>query len=165
MAIRFYDEALYNKIQKWVKEPNMKILKPDEMTRLVQIQADENNDNPIKLPLIGLSRASEVEIINPTKRPMTFDGKMLDADEAKTIQLNAIPISLNYQLDILTRTYEEGDEYLRNFIFNFVNHPMLNITIPYNDVNIKHNARTRLNTTVRDNSDIELRLYSGQFTR
>ena len=43
MAIRFYDKALSAKIESWIKDPNMTILKPDEVTRLLQIQADKIN--------------------------------------------------------------------------------------------------------------------------
>ena len=31
MGVRFYDEAIANKIQKWIKDPNMVILKPNEV--------------------------------------------------------------------------------------------------------------------------------------
>ena len=49
MAVRFYDEALVNKIQEWVKDPNMKVLKPDEVTRLFQIQARPTQSLPNSL--------------------------------------------------------------------------------------------------------------------
>ena len=55
MAIRFYDEAIYEKIKKWVKDPNVSILKPDETERLFKQKADENKDKPITLPLITIS--------------------------------------------------------------------------------------------------------------
>ena len=54
MAIRYYDKALVEKITKWVKDPNMRILKPEEVTRLFQQTADINNDKPISLPLIAI---------------------------------------------------------------------------------------------------------------
>jgi hypothetical protein len=66
---------------------------------------------------------------------------------------------------IYTKTFIEGDEYLRNFIFNFVNHSRMAITIPYNNINFKHTANVRINSTVTDTSDIPQRLFPGQFTR
>ena len=140
MGVRFYDEALYSKIQKWVKDPNMRILKPDEVTRLFQVKADLTGDKPLKLPIIALSRDTNLELISANKKPLTFDGMMKKATVKKTLQINAIPMKVGYQLDIYTRHFEEGDEYLRNFIFNFVNYPKLKITLPYNDTNIEHNA-------------------------
>lgn len=165
MAIRLYDEALYLKIQKWIKDENMRILKPDEVTRLIQMRADLTNDKPLKLPIIALSRESEIELLSTNKKPLTFDGIMKEAAKGKTLQINAIPIQIGYQLDIYTRYYEEGDEYLRNFIFNFVNYPKLTVTLPYNESNIEHNANITLIKTVEDNSDIAQRLFPGQFTR
>ena len=64
MAIRFYDDALTDKIKKWVKDPNMKILKPSESTRLFQLRADHSNDEPLTLPLIAISRDNDFEIIS-----------------------------------------------------------------------------------------------------
>ena len=34
MAVNFYDEALVKKIQGWITDPNLRILKPNETTRL-----------------------------------------------------------------------------------------------------------------------------------
>ena len=67
MAIRYYDKALVEKITKWVKDPNMRILKPEEVTRLFQQTADINNDKPISLPLIAISREPNVEILSTNK--------------------------------------------------------------------------------------------------
>lgn len=165
MAVRYYDEALYNKIQKWVKDPNMRILKPDEVSRLFRITADLNKDKPITLPLIAISRDTSINVDITSKRSLSASGLKVGGDETKTIQLNAIPITVMYQIDIYTKRYEEGDEYLRNFIFNLVNYPKLTITIPYNDSNIEQVAHIRLQPTVTDNSDIPERLFPGQFTR
>lgn len=174
MAIRFYDEAVYGKIQKWIKDDKMRILKPDETTRLLQIQADESNDKPITLPLIALSRESEINLDISTKRNLTFDGIKLIPDElseeeikklTSSAQLNVIPISLNYQLDIFTRHYAEADEYLRNFIFNFVNYPKVKVRIEYNGFHIEQICYIHLLQTISDNSDISERLFPGQFTR
>jgi len=165
MGIRYYDKAIYDKIQSWVKDPNMRILKPEETTRLFQIRADQNNDAPIKLPLISLVRLPDVDIKYSKIRPLSFDGKHLANDDIQTLQLNAIPISVVYQLDIYTRKFEEGDEYLRNFIFNFVNFPKLEITLPYNNTNVVYNAYLELLPTATDNSDISEKLFADQFTR
>ena len=165
MGIRYYDTAIYNKIQSWIKDPNMRILKPNETTRLFQMRADQNSDAPIKLPLIAISRESNIEVLHTKIRPLSFDGKHLANDDIQTLQLNAIPISVVYQLDIYTRKFEEGDEYLRNFIFNFVNFPKLEITLPYNNTNVVYNAYLDLLSTVTDNSDISEKLFADQFTR
>ena len=165
MSVRYYDEALVNKIQKWIKDPNMRILKPNETARLFQITSDLTNDAPIKLPLIAISRDPEVEVLSTNKKALSYSGMRLDKNEKSQLSLDAIPIQVSYQLDIYTKELSEGDEYLRNFIFNFINHPKLSITIPYNDINFEHQSNVRIMSTIEDTSDIPQRLFSGQFTR
>ena len=171
MSLALYDKALLNKIQKWVKDDTIKITSPNETKRLFEYIADINDDKPINLPLIALRRDSNVEILNTNKKPLTFDGKTIVYSTTergipfKGNILNAIPISLKYQLDIYTRYFEEADEYSRNFIFNFINYPLLTVEIPYNNSNLTANATIKLNSELTDNSDIPERLVPGQFTR
>ena len=174
MAVRFYDEALTEKIQKWVSKKNeITVLKPEETTRLFKMTADEANDKPIKLPLIALSRKTKVSVLNTNKRPLSYDGmkiKAYDKDgnfvpQTSMLKLNAIPMQLEYQLDIYTAHMAEADEYMRNFVFNFVNYPNVKIEIPYNDCKLVHESTIYLDEDVEDNSDIPQRLVPGQFTR
>lgn len=165
MGVRFYDDALYDKISSWVRDKRMRILKPSESMRVFQLAADISDDKPITLPLISISRDSDIEILSAGKKAMTFDGLMVKSDGKKSHQINAIPISVRYQIDIYAKEFELADEYVRNFVFNLINHPKLTVTIPYNDLNYHHDCNIRLSSTVQDNSDIPQRLFPGQFTR
>lgn len=168
MAVRYYDDAVANKINSWLpKDKNRKIqvLKPDETKRLFSIEADEKNDKPLTLPLIALSRSNTVSLKQKTMTPMSFDGLMLDSDSKHTLQLNGIPIYLSYQLDIYTRRYDEGDELLREFVFKLINNPQIVIELPYNNQKFKHVATIEMQPDIEDTSDISERLFSGQFTR
>lgn len=165
MAIRFYDEAVVNKIKSWVKDPNLTITSPDETARLFEYSADINDDRPIQLPLIAIRRNPSVTLNNSLKTPLTFDAATLDASRNNVKSLSAIPIDIGYQLDIYTRYFAEADEYVRNFVFNIINYPTLEITIPYNDVEYKHKSTMRLNPELQDGSSIPERLIPGQFTR
>ena len=167
MALRYYDDAIISKFQKWIKSKSLRILKPDESDRLFSLESDTNNDAPIKLPLISLSRDTSFNILRTVKNKMSYSGYTVGMSEDKSMSmpLNAIPIHTIYQLDIITKKADEADEYLRNFIFNIINHPKLYITIPYNGTDIQHVANIKILDTVTDNSDIPLRMYSGQFTR
>ena len=101
MAIGLYDEAVAAKINAWLpkdKNRSIQILKPDETQRLFEIEADEKNDKPLSLPLIALARNTTIDILGPTMTPKSFDGLMLESDGQHTLQLNAIPISLNTQI-------------------------------------------------------------------
>ena len=165
MAVRYYDEALLEKIKKWVKDPNMTITGPDETRRLFQYLGDINDDKPLKLPIIALRRLTPVRILSTNKKPWTYDGWRKNNNGEKGDQLNAIPIEINYQLDIYTRYMAEADEYIRNFIFQIINHPKLSIEIPYNNAKITHDSNIRLSENIDDNSGIPERLIEGQFTR
>lgn len=166
MGVRFYDEALLEKLNNWVKDPNATILGPGDINRTFQILADKKNDKPITLPLIILSRNAGITVNNTSKRPLTFDAQKLiySEDQSKSVQINAIPITLNYQLDVVTRYYAEADEYIRNFVFNFINYPKFKITVPYNDINYVHNFSVVMDPEITDNSDNPQRLFQGQFS-
>ncbi len=165
MGVRYYDDALLEKIKKWVKDPNMTITGVNETKRYFQYLADITNDQPLKLPIIAIRRLSPVRVLSTNKKPLTFDGWRRKNNGEKGDQLNGIPIEINYQIDIYTRYFAEADEYLRNFIFQIINHPKISIEIPYNNSRIIHESNIRLNSDIEDNSDIPERLVEGQFTR
>lgn len=126
---------------------------------------DQDNDKPLTLPLIAISRDPNITMDVSTKRNLTCDGKTIDGNKLTSVKLEAIPININYQIDIYTRRFEEGDEYLRNFVFNFVNYPKLTIMLPYNNANIEHICYTRLDSSLSDTSNISQKLFSDEFTR
>lgn len=165
MSVGLYDKALTEKISKWVSDPKMTVTSPDETRRLFQYRADIKNDAPIELPLIALRRGKSINVINTSKKPTTFDGYTLQANEKNIMSISNVPISLDYQIDIYTRYFPEADEYVRNFVFNIINYPTLDISVPYNDLNYVHTSNIRLVNNIEDNSDIPERLIPGQFTR
>ena len=165
MGAHFYDTALLNKFKRWIENTQVSLLGPDDTRKLFEIVADKTEDSAIKLPLICVRRLGGYAIVNKNKKPLTYDGKMLQSTVEKSISLNAIPIELRYQVDIFTRYYREADEYMRNIIFNLVNFPMLQVEIPYEGIDIEHDSSVRIVTEVEDNSAIAERLSIGQFTR
>jgi len=165
VSIKLYDEALVEKIKKWVKDPNLAILKPDESTRLLQMKADIGDDKPIQLPFIAISRDKEIKILNTQKQPKTFSGYILQASKKTTMTINVVPIELAYQIDIYTRKMEEADEFIRNFVFNFINLPKLKIGLPYNNVWVEHESNLWIEDSIVDNSDITEHLFADQFYR
>lgn len=165
MSVGLYDEALLKKLQNWTRDTNVSIVGPQETRRLFQKIADETNDSPIKLPLISIKRPGGFTVLQTGKRPMSFDGMTLDATHEIAKQLNAIPIGISYQIDVYARYFEEADQYARNIVFNIINYPKLQVSIPYNNENYIHDSNIRMNPEVEDNSDIPERLISGQFTR
>lgn len=165
MGVRYYDEALAETIGSWVVDKRLMILKPNEVSRLWEIQADKKNDEPLTLPLIAISRDPNLDIDIPNKRSLSADGARIGETKNKVIKLDAIPITPRYQIDIYTRGYEEGDEYLRELTFKLINNPKLTVKIPYNGAEIEHICYIRLEPNATDNSDVPEKKFSDQFTR
>lgn len=165
MSVGLYDAAFLNKLLAWTKDTHISVLGPSDSRRLFEMVADNNNDSPIQLPLIALSRPSGFSLLHATKQPLSFDGATLSATHERASQMNLIPISIPYQLDVYTRYQNEADEYIRNLVFNIINYPKLEILIPYNNENRIHDSNIRIVGDVDDNSDIPEHLISGQFTR
>lgn len=145
----------------------MRVLTPEDTKRFFETTADDKNDQAFTLPMIALSRSKDIELLSNIKTNKSFDGLHRDISEVRNsmIQMNTIPIKVVYQLDIYTKTQDEADEYVRNFLFKLINNPLIVIEIPYNGVDYKHTANLRVLETVSDTSDIAERIFPGQFTR
>lgn len=171
MSAILYDDAIVDKLQKLITIPNLHILKPEETSRLFEEKSDESHDK-MTLPLIALSRRG-YKIVNRNKQPKSYDGIKIRAydkngkeiNPGSAFKLNAIPIELEYSLDIYALNLEQCETFSREFIFSFVNYPTGEINIPYNDVNVTHKFTIHLEENVEDNSDIKERLFASQFTR
>lgn len=166
MAISYYDEAITQKIKGWLADSSkLRVLSPDESSRLIQVQAEDSGDKPLKLPLISISRNKDIEIESAIKQNKSFDGLIIGKDTtgAATIHLNVIPVKTTYQLDIYTKKRIEADEYVRQYLFKLINNPQIIIEIPYNNYIVKHTANLRVLGTVSDTSDISTHIFPGQF--
>jgi hypothetical protein len=166
MAISYYDEAVTAKIKSWVADSSrLRVLSPDESTRLFQLNAEDKNDAPAVLPLIAISRNKDIEIESTIKQNKSFDGLIIGSDKktAQTIHMNVIPVKTTYQLDIYTKKRIEADEYVRQYLFKLINNPQIIIDIPYNGYLVRHTANLRVLSTVSDTSDIATHIFPGQF--
>ncbi len=166
MSIKYYDDAIADKISRWLpKEKNIRVLKPDESKRFLEISSEDKKEKPLTMPLFALSRSNDFTILSTIKTSKSFDGLILEKNERVSTQLNVIPISTTYQLDIYTKEYATGLNYVRELLFKLINNPKIVIGIPYNGVNIQHVANLRVLDTVSDTSDIAEHIFPGQFTR
>lgn len=165
MAIRYYDDVIAAKLKRWNPIADLRVLKPNEVKRLFTLNAEDSGDKPLTLPCIALSRNNDLEIEANIKTPKSYAGLKLRQTEAETLILNAIPVRPQYQLDIYTKTAEEGDEYLRQYLFKLINNPVIKIVVPYNGVEVEQIANIRVMNTVSDTSEISERLFPGQFNR
>lgn len=168
MSAYLYDTALIQKLNRWTERTNVHIYGPEQTRQLYQILADTNKDKPVDLPIITIERPNGYQILNVNKRPLTYDGRYIASDEqgqSYALQLNAIPIQLDYQLNVYTRKYQEADAYMRELVFNLINYPKIEITIPYHGSDIIHESSIDISSGVQDLSSIPERMVSGQFTR
>ena len=165
MSIKLYDDALLNKLRNWTLDTEIMLTGVDESTRLFSAVLDKNNDKPIKLPLIALTRPGGFTINNKYKQPKSYNGVKVAQTADRGARLNAVQISIPYQLDVYTRYQAEADEYIRNIVFNIINYPVVNIEIPYYDLGLTHTSNIRLASDVEDNSDVPERLIPDQFKR
>ncbi len=169
MAISYYDEAITQKIKNWLADSSkLRVLSPDESSRLIQLMADDSKDRPMTLPVIAISRNKDIELESAIKQNKSFDGFVIDKDNttATTIHMNVIPIKTTYQLDIYTKKRIEADEYVRQYLFKLINNPQIIIDIPYphkDNCVLRHTANIRVLNTISDTSDIPTHIFAGQF--
>ena len=166
MAINYYDEAIIKKLKNWLPDnTKMRVLSPDESSRLFKLAAEDSTDQPLKLPIIAISRNKDIEINSTIKQNKSFDGFILTRDDKTetTVHLNVIPIKTTYQMDIYAKKRAEVDEYTRQYLFKLINNPQIIIEIPYNNYIVKHTANLRVLNTISDTSDISAHIFPGQF--
>ena len=176
MSTFLYDEALTEKFRNWTQKSKVEIYGPNETSRMFEVIADKSNDDSIKLPIIQIERDRGFEIINSgqTRRPLSYDGYTVSADEKYGNILNAIPISIAYQINVYCRYAKEADILIRNLIFNVINYPAMEITVPKVVLNnedgtskdMVHTARIELaSNTIQDNSNERERFIEGNYTK
>lgn len=165
MGAYLYDEALLAKLKYWTEDTNVHVYSPEDSRQLFSVLADTSGDKPIQFPIICLNRNGGYEVTNTSKKPTTYNGKILDVTESKSTMLNVIPITLSYRLDVYTRFLKEADMYARNLVFNIINYPSLTIKVPYRETGFEHRATIRLSENVEDTSGQSIRLSVGQLTR
>lgn len=165
MGVYLYDNALLDKIKNWTSSTNITITGINNTNQMLDVVEDITNDTPIQLPMIQISRNGGYDILNKQKKPLSYNALAIGKKGTQKLVLNAIPISITYQIDIYTRYLQEADEYMRNLVFNIINYPCLNILVPYESAQFKHESTIHLISDVQDNSDIPERKIPGQFTR
>lgn len=177
MSTYLYDEALVRKFKSWTHSSQIEIFGPNEFSRVIELMADRSGDKPIELPIIYIERDRGFNIINngTTRRPLSYDGKDINANSYQSDILNAIPISISYQVNVYTRYAKEADILIRNLIFNVINYPGLEVVVPkvgiYNEDTdsydeFKHTARIEFgNTEIQDNSNEKERFIEGNYTK
>ena len=164
MSVELYDKALLDKINKWTKDTPVTLVNPQDDDTLFKQMADMGNDGSLKLPIISLTRPMGYEILNINRKPMGYAGLLINYSTGKSLKLNAIPIKIEYLIDVYARYKEEAYAITRNLVFNIMNYPSVQVVLPYHGVDYVHNSNIRLNPSINDTTE-GIGFAKGQITR
>lgn len=79
-------------------------------------------------------------------------------------ELQFVPIRINYQMDVITRSRKDNDQLTDEIIWYFLNNPTLQVSIG-KGANVTHNFNLFFNNDVEDNSDLESHVSRGEYFR
>lgn len=156
-----YDNAILDKFRELFDTDKIFIV-PPERAKMIRAQLD---DDTIKFPLISLDRRGWTMLDDHNSWSASVKGipDSINNDGSANI-LHAIPIKIEYQLDVFTVDKVSCDEILRELIFYFKLHPTMQVHIPYG-LETNHNFNVYFNPEVEDNSDTVEHINKGVLYR
>lgn len=160
MSATLYDNAIVERFRSWTGDNHITITPPDD---LFSYRAHIDNDE-VKLPIISLNRVG-MTLLDTSKQPKSYDGMSIEISKDKSFKLRAVPVRINYQVDVITRFRKECDALVRELIFKIINNPTITVQVPFNNYNGFHNFNILLGEDVDDNSDIVEHNERGEYFR
>ena len=159
--IYLYDNAIVDKFKSLFQDSRITVQPPENAIRYV---AQLSNDD-VTFPLISLNRTSWSLRSSDISWAQSRTGVANRINEDNTISvMRAIPIQMEYQLDIYTVDRLTNDEIYRELIFYFIKNPTLEVEIPYT-VDGKHVFNFDINPDITDNSDTVEHVNKGVLYR
>lgn len=128
----------------------------------------EQNDN-IVFPIISLVRTGW-QLLDYSQEFMENSGGLVGilqeepGSRKRQVRLQAIPIQINYQLDIWTQNRIDNDIIAREFIWFYKLNPQMKVRIPHG-INITHPFNIAIEPDIVDNSDIGEHNSRGRYYR
>lgn len=161
MSVYLYDDAIIKDLRRITGDDRISIQPSDNVFDTI---ARMNNDE-ILMPLINVSRIGW-GMSDARPHMMKFDGAKVSYDpvEERYSRFQAIPIRIDYQLEVWTNTREENDNILRELIWYYSTHPTLMVKIPYG-LDIEHKFNIIFDGDVEDDSDIVNHKNTGRCFR
>lgn len=156
----YYDRAIVNDLRKVFNDDRIFICPPELVFKTI----GRLNEDDIKMPMISVLRTGTSILESP--HSMRFHGLLQNVDnETDTYKtVRAIPIRINYLLDVWTKHREENDNIIRELIFYYMTNPTLQVEIPYG-LDIEHNFNIFFDSNIEDNSDIVDQPNHGEYFR
>lgn len=161
MSVYFYDKAIIDRIQKVIDDKNIHIIPPEKMFT----KSKDENDNP-DLPAISLFRPSfSLSTLHKTITGYRVGYAERDELQNKIFTTKSLPITIQYQLDVWTKTREQNDELVRELLWFFTLYPQHRIEIAYQDYSRYVTFNCFLGDEITDNSEIGEFENRGQYYR
>ncbi len=123
-----------------------------------------NMENELSLQLKELYRDRSMGTISEKEFNERYKTLKNLIDNSSQAMLNAIPITISYDIDIYTRYQRENDLYVRNLIFNIINYSTLQVEFTYNGVSMRTNANLILEENV-ENTSSSISIFADQICR
>ena len=159
--IYLYDEAITNKFRTIFRDSRITVQPPDNAIRYVAQLSDDN----VTFPLINLNRTDWSIRDSDISWAQSRTGVVNRINKDNTISvMRAIPIRMEYQVDVYTVDRFTNDEIYRELIFYFLKNPTLEVEIPYT-VEGKHVFNFDINPDIQDNSDTVEHINKGVLYR
>jgi hypothetical protein len=160
-VIYLYDNAIVDKFRALFGTDKITVQPPENAIRYV---AQLSNDD-VTFPLISLNRTNWSIRADDISWAQAKTGVLNRVNKDNTLSvMRAIPIQLEYQLDVYTVDKLTNDEIYRELIFYFIKHPTLEVDIPYT-VDGTHVFNFDINPDITDNSDTVEHVNKGVLYR
>lgn len=158
--IKQYDSALVAKISKWIGE-GVRIVQ-DRQALFVTV-LNENNDD-MRFPLVAIMRTQPPMVLQTASTWMSAGGYAIRRDKENSSVIRAVPCRLTYGIAILDVRREAIDDLWQQITFLLINNPMLEVEIPYSDVNGKKRttyATIKIAQDMEDESGVNEHIING----
>lgn len=163
--VYLYDDAIIKDLRDKISDERVTITPYDN---LINSLGKSENDE-IKLPIISIARTGW-SISDSRPHSMKFTGELSEirntgiGNNKEIVNVYAMPIRINYLLDVWTRRRLDNDNIMRELIFYYSINPTLQITIPYN-LGAEKNFNIMFGNDIEDNSNIPEHKNIGEYIR
>lgn len=161
MSVYLYDNAIVKRIRDVLGNEKIHIITPEK----VFTKSNVTKDEPI-FPGVSIYRPS----YNLSTLGKTMSGYRVGRQEYsdtlnQIISTRALPIVINYQIDVFTRYREQNDELTKELLWFFTLYPRHNLTLTYDGYEKTIEFNVFLGDEITDNSDINEFENRGQYYR
>lgn len=161
MSVYFYDKAIVDRIRTIINDPEVNIITNEKMFT----KSKDSNDDPT-MPAVSLYRSGYSLSTLNRNIVMYRKGRFSkDSETSKLYFTQALPITINYQVDVWTRTREQNDEFVRELLWYFTLFPEHRIQLEYEQYKKDIGFHVFLGEQIVDNSEINEFENRGQYYR